>query len=154
MAKRVDAPYASSRSTTWLKLKCKRRQEFVIIGWVDREDGGRSKEVGSLLLAVYGDARALVFAGHVGTGWDSAAATALREKLVKIEVDQSPIPGKLAKGRWSRRAPGSERWAKPTLVAEVNYGEWTPGGQLRHPVYVALRTDKKARDVRREAGGA
>lgn len=72
IAKRADSPNTSTRSETWLKLKCKRRQEFVVCGYTDRNDG--SPRVGSLLLGVYDDAGRLLSVGSVGTGWNSAQA--------------------------------------------------------------------------------
>ena len=149
IAKREDSRYASTRSDAWLKLKCKLRQEFVVCGYTDRSDG--SVEIGSLLLGVYSDTGQLESVGSVGTGWSAAEAAALKTKLVKLEVENAPFEAGPAKpGRWSRRAAGDERWVKPRLVAEVQYGDMTPDGHIRHATYVALRTDKAARDVRRE----
>jgi bifunctional non-homologous end joining protein LigD len=149
IAKRADAPYASRRTETWLKLKCKLRQEFVVAGYTDRSDG--AAQIGSLLLGVYDDAGQLVSVGSVGTGWDAAEAAALKKKLAKLEVPRAPFAaGASAPGRWSRRAAGSERWVQPKLVAEFEYAEMTPDGQIRHATYVALRSDKPATEIRRE----
>ena len=149
IAKRADAPYTSRRSETWLKLKCRQRQEFVIAGYTDRSDG--SAQIGSLLLGVHGSDGALVSVGSVGTGWDAAEAAALKTKLAKIEVPAAPFAaGPAAPGRWSKRVAGSERWVEPKLVAEVEYAEMTPDGQIRHATYIALRSDKPAKAVRRE----
>ena len=152
MAKRLDAPYELRRSTSWLKLKCNRRQEFVIGGFTDRSDGGR--EVGSLLLGVYDENGSLRSAGSVGTGWDAKTSSALWKQLVKLVVSKSPFDARYAptKGRWSRRQLGSERWVQPRLVAEVSFAEWTPDGSVRHAKFEGLRTDKPAADVRREDG--
>jgi bifunctional non-homologous end joining protein LigD len=150
MAKREDALYVSRRTETWLKLKCRLRQEFVVCGYTDRSDG--SREVGSLLLGLYSDDGELVSVGGVGTGWDAKEAQALKTKLSKIEVSVSPFAStNVTPGRWSKRMPGSEHWLKPKLVAEVEYGEVTPDGQIRHAVYLAMRTDKAATSIRREA---
>ncbi|MES2991738.1 MAG: DNA ligase D [Pseudomonadota bacterium] len=149
IAKRADAPYVSRRAETWLKLKCKLRQEFVVAGYTDRSDG--AAQIGSLLLGVYDDAGQLVSVGSVGTGWDAAEAAALKKQLAKIETPRAPFAaGASAPGRWSRRAAGSERWVEPKLVAEVEYAEMTPDGQIRHATYVALRADKPAKQIRRE----
>lgn len=149
IAKRADAPYASSRTETWLKLKCKLRQEFVVAGYTDRSDG--SPQIGSLLLGVYGDGGKLVSVGSVGTGWDAAEAADLKQKLAKIEDSQPPFAAGVAKpGRWSKRVAGTERWVKPRLVAEVEYAEMTPDGQIRHASYIALRSDKAPKTVRKE----
>jgi bifunctional non-homologous end joining protein LigD len=149
IAKRGDAPYTSRRTDSWLKLKCKLRQEFVVCGYVDRSDG--APQIGSLLLGVYADDGALLSVGSVGTGWDTAEAGALKLELAKIETGKVPFAAGVAKpGRWSKRVSGSERWVKPTLVAEVEFAEWTPDGQIRHASYVALRSDKPARAIVRE----
>ncbi len=149
IAKRADAPYVSRRTETWLKLKCQQRQEFVVAGYTDRTDG--SPQIGSLLLGVHAPDGELISVGSVGTGWDAEEAAALKRKLSKIEIAESPFPAGVAKpGRWSRRAPGSERWVQPRLVAEVNFAEWTPDNQIRHGSFVGLRTDRPAASIVRE----
>ncbi|MEO7335271.1 MAG: DNA ligase D, partial [Caldimonas sp.] len=149
IAKREDSLYASTRSDAWLKLKCKLRQEFVICGYTDRSDG--SAQIGSLILGLHSDAGRLESVGSVGTGWSAAEATDLKKKLVKFAIGKSPFEeGATKPGRWSRRVAGSERWVQPRLVAEVQYADMTPDGHIRHATYVALRTDKAAKDVHRE----
>jgi bifunctional non-homologous end joining protein LigD len=149
IAKRTDAPYLSRRTETWLKLKCKQRQEFVVCGYTDRSDG--SPQIGSLLLGVHAPGGELVSVGSVGTGWDSNEASSLKRKLSKLEIPKPPFAAGAAKpGRWSKRAAGSERWVEPRLVAEVAFAEWTPDGQIRHPSYISLRTDKPAKAIVRE----
>jgi len=146
--KRPDAPYVSTRSEAWLKLKCVLRQEFVVCGFIDRNHA--AAEVGSLLLGVHEDG-ALKYVGNVGTGWDARTGQALHARLVAIEVDEPLFDAATLKpGRWSRRAPGGERWVRPTLVAEVSFREWTPDGHIRHAVFAGLRDDKPARTVTRE----
>jgi bifunctional non-homologous end joining protein LigD len=149
IAKRTDAPYASRRTETWLKLKCQLRQEFVIAGYTDR--AGSASQVGSLLLGVHASDGDLVSVGSVGTGWDAKEAAALKKRLARIETDRPPFAAGVARpGRWSKRAAGSERWVAPSLVAEVAFSDWTPDGQIRHASYVALRIDKPAVGVVRE----
>ncbi|MGM9487044.1 DNA ligase D [Ideonella sp. YS5] len=154
IAKRADAPYVSHRSDTWLKLKVKMRQEFVVCGFTDRT--GEPSQVGSLILGVYDKPGGeLLSVGSVGTGWDTAEAKKLKDTVAPLEIPKPPFGAGTAAdkpkpGRWSRRAPGSERWVKPTLVAEVEFGEWTPDGQIRHAVYAGLRADKPATAVLRE----
>ena len=152
IVKRPDAPYVSSRSETWLKLKCSLRQEFVICGFTDRANA--SSEVGALLLGTY-EKGVLAYAGNVGTGWNSRAGHELHQRLVKLEVDQPLFDAAtIAPGRWSRRTSGGERWVKPELVAEVAFREWTPDGHVRHAVYQGLRLDRRAKDVTREVAKA
>jgi bifunctional non-homologous end joining protein LigD len=122
------APYrAGRRSEDWQKTKCVRRQEFVVGGFTEPE--GSREGVRSVLVGYY-EGRALRFAGKVGTGrgWNDAFGRRLRGLLDSIEVDATPFdpapPGALAK-----RA----HWVEPRLVAEVQFTEWTGGGNIRHP---------------------
>jgi bifunctional non-homologous end joining protein LigD len=151
MVKRADAPYTSERSTTWLKLKCSLRQEFVVGGWIDRSGEAKSAEIGSLLLG-YHEAGKLVFAGGCGTGWDAKTATALKKRLAKRERKTSPFSTEVdpSAGRWARRVPGDPRWVEPDLVVEVSFSGWTPDLQLRHAKYEAMREDKPAKLVGRD----
>ena len=155
IVKRADAPYVSGRSTAWLKLKCKQRQEFVVCGYTDRSDG--TAQVGSLLLGVHAPDGLLVSVGSVGTGFSAPQAQAMKQALVALEIPAAPFAssadaaaGRPKPGRWSKRAAGSARWVTPTLVAEVAFAEWTADGQIRHASFVALRTDKPARSITRE----
>ena len=147
IAKRADAAYVSTRSRSWLKLKCKCRQEFVVAGFTDRADD--RAQVGSLLLGIYQDGT-LLSVGSVGTGRQAAA---LRKQLVAFEQKTCPFAAGLGKpGRWSRRAAGTEHWIEPVIVAEVEFAEITPDGQVPHPSFVGLREDKEAKAVVRELG--
>lgn len=148
MVKRADAPYVSGRTDTWMKLKCQHRQEFVVVGFTDRSGGG--KEVGGLLLG-YHEGGTLQFAGSVGTGWGATTGRQLHDMLSKLEVSAPTIdPGVAKPGRWSKRAAGTERWVKPTVVVEVAFAEWTPDGRVRHAVFRGVRTDKPATQIVRE----
>ena len=149
IAKRSDAPYSSRRTDTWLKLKCRLRQEFVVCGYTDNsEDPAR---IGSLLLGVHDAAGALQSVGGVGTGWSGDEARQLKQKLARLKTAQAPFPtGSPEPGRWSKRAAGSEKWVEPRLVAEVEFAAWTPDGQIRHASFVSLRGDKPPEAVVRE----
>jgi bifunctional non-homologous end joining protein LigD len=150
IAKRKDAPYESRRTETWLKLKNKLRQEFVVVGYSDRSSG--EAEIGSLLLGVHDDRGQLVYVGNVGTGWNAATAAKLKTQLKKIEVAASPFGVKpLRQHRWAVRDPAAQHFVKPTRVAEVEFSDWTPGGQIRHAVFLGVRVDKEARAVKRES---
>ncbi|MGE0407450.1 MAG: hypothetical protein AB7O65_14230, partial [Candidatus Korobacteraceae bacterium] len=83
---------------------------------------------------------------------DSLLAPANLRSMEKHEVEDSPFDSEFAptKGRWSKRAAGSERWVRPVAVAEVAFTEWTPDGHIRHPTFKGMRTDKPAGEVRRE----
>ena len=152
MVKRADAPYTSGRTETWLKLKCQHRQEFVVVGFTDRAGGG--KEVGGLLLG-YHEGGELRFAGSVGTGWGASTGRQLHDMLTKLEVDAPTVdPSDAKPGRWSKRATGTERWVKPTVVVEVAFAEWTPDRRVRHPVFRGVRIDKPASQIVRESAKA
>jgi bifunctional non-homologous end joining protein LigD len=152
MAKRADAPYVSARTETWLKLKTRLRQEFVVIGFSDRDGDRSSAEVGALRLGVWESGNVLVPVGSVGTGWDARTAGQLKARLLKLETPGPPEPLSVlpTKGRWSRREVGATRWVKPQLVIEVAFAQWTPEGQIRHATFVGVRADKQPRQVRRE----
>jgi DNA ligase D-like protein (predicted ligase) len=141
IAKRADAAYATGRTDRWLKFKCEAGQELVVVGWTDPE--GSRVALGALLLA-YHDGDDLVYAGKVGTGFSQAVLRDLHGRLSRIERDSTPC------SRGSSIPKKAVHWAEPRLVAQVAFTEWTRDGQLRHPRYLGLRTDKKAADVVRE----
>jgi bifunctional non-homologous end joining protein LigD len=149
IVKRADAPYVSARAETWLKLKCGRRQEFVVIGYTDR--AGAPGEVGGLLLGYHGDDGQLRSAGSVGTGWNAKTGQALQAALAKLATGTPAVdPATVVPGRWSRRSAGGEHWVKPQMVVEVAFGEWTPDGNIRHAQFKGVRADKPAKAVTRE----
>ncbi len=148
MLKRADAPYASGRTQTWLKLKCQHRQEFVVVGFTDRKN--TDGEVGNLTLGYY-DNGELRHAGAVGTGWSSTASRELYAQLKKLEVEAPAAgPAQAKRGRWPKRAAGAQRWVKPVMVVEVAFAQWTPDGSVRHATFRGIRTDKPASSIRRE----
>ncbi|MBE7416573.1 MAG: DNA ligase D [Ideonella sp.] len=154
IAKRADSPYVSRRTDSWLKLKSRQRQEFVIAGFTDRSGDPRAAEIGSLVLAVHDEHGRLRPAGNVGTGWSAKTAALLKTRLLKLEVGAPPFePAAAGDGkskRWPKKSTWPERWVKPQLVADVNFADWTPDGSIRHATFVALRDDKPARQVQRE----
>lgn len=141
ISKRRDGPYRSGRTLDWRKTKCGARQEFAIVGFTPPQ--GSRHGFGSLLLAVRegGEWR---YAGRVGSGFDHARLTGLTERLERLARKSSPLDPVPAD------APRGTTWVRPELVAEVRFTEWTRDGRLRHPVFVALRTDKPAKSIRRE----
>ena len=149
MAKRADAPYVSTRTETWLKLKCGQRQEFVVIGYTDRT--GARGEVGGLLLGYHDESGNLRSAGSVGTGWNSKMGQELYAALSNLATGTPAVdPKTVAPGRWSKRTAGSEHWVRPQMVVEVAFGEWTPDGNIRHPVFKGVRADKPGKAITRE----
>ncbi|HVG10502.1 MAG TPA: DNA ligase D [Thermoanaerobaculia bacterium] len=142
ISKRADQPYQSGRSKDWLKVKCLKRQEMVIVGFTDPE-GSRSG-FGALLLAV-NEGKDLVYAGKVGTGFNTKTLNDLRKKLDKLEI-KTPAFKKAPRGAEARRS----HWVEPKLVGEVAFTEWTEDGILRHPTFQGLREDKSASEVVRE----
>ena len=140
IGKRAQSPYSSSRSTAWIKLKCQKRQEFVVAGYTDPK--GSRAGFGSLLLGVHDAAGRLTYAGSVGTGFDEASLRSLHAKLTSLASETMPF----------RERPKGVKghWVKPRLVAEVAFTEWTGDGRIRHPVFHGLRTDKAPRAIGRE----
>jgi len=143
ISKRIDAPYVSGRVPTWLKSKCDNRQEFVIIGYTNPQ--GHRSGFGALLLGYHDERGRLVYAGRVGTGFDQPQLDDLHAQLQQIEQDEPPTD--LAPPARERRAT---HWVTPKLVAEVRFSGWTRDGVLRHPAFIALRTDKPASQIVRE----
>jgi DNA ligase D-like protein (predicted ligase) len=140
IAKRATSRYVSSRSADWLKLKCLRRQEFVIGGYTAPQ--GSRERLGALLVGYY-DGDSLRYAGKVGTGYDRRALELLHSRLVPLHRLTSPF-------NQGPRPAEKIQWVSPKLVGEVGFSEWTSAGLLRHPRYLGLRSDKAAREVRRE----
>ena len=141
IAKRRDSPYESRRSPLWLKMKCEATQELVIGGFTDPQ--GARVGLGALLVGHY-DKDDFVFAGKVGTGFDTKLLTSLRARLDKMLRDKPPF----TKGTGLPKL--RTHWVKPEIVVQVAFTEWTGHGKLRHPRLLGLRTDKSARDVVRE----
>ncbi|MCS6288802.1 MAG: DNA ligase D [Nitrospira sp.] len=140
IAKRADASYLAGRNRHWVKVKCGRRQEFVIGGFTD--PSGSRTAFGAVLLGVYDEQGRLRFAGRTGTGFSSRSLTELHVRLKRLQQANSPFvnpPG-------GSQAAGVH-WVKPTLVAEVAFAEWTHEGQLRQASFQGLREDKDARSV-------
>jgi bifunctional non-homologous end joining protein LigD len=142
ISKLADSPYESTRNKNWLKVKCNKRQEFVIAGYTPSKKGFPG--FGSLILGVY-DKGKLIYAGRVGTGFSIKQRLDLQGKLDQIAQSTMPFAVK-------PKDPGlrDAHWAKPKLVGEVEFTEWTDEGSIRHPSFQGLRADKKATEVVRE----
>lgn len=141
VAKRKDSLYEHRRSPAWLKMKCEASQELVVGGFTDPE--GKRRGLGALLVG-YFEADAFVFAGKVGTGFDNARLEALRARLDTLEIAEPPFTVAAGLPRLG------VHWARPELVVQVAFMEWTTNGKLRHPRFVGLREDKAAHEVTRE----
>jgi DNA ligase D-like protein (predicted ligase) len=141
IAKRLDSPYESRRSKQWLKMKCEASQELVIGGFTDPR--GRRVGLGALLVG-YFEGRDFVFAGKVGTGFDTALLRSLRERLDGLLIDRPPFT------TGTGLPKSAAHWVRPEVVVQVAFTEWTGHGKLRHPRLLGLRIDKPARDVVRE----
>ncbi|OBG94153.1 ATP-dependent DNA ligase [Mycobacterium sp. E3251] len=142
IAKLAESTYDGGRSKNWLKFKCVRDQEFVVGGYTSPK--GSRVELGALLLGYY-QGRDFVYAGKVGTGFDEATLHRLHERLSAIPRETPPFTRGLV------RQAGAH-WARPELVVQIGFTEWTRDGKLRHPRYLGVRTDKDAGDVVRESG--
>lgn len=141
MAKRADSQYASGgRSADWLKIKTAKRQEVVIAGFTAPR---RTRPFfGALVLAVR-EAGAWRYIGRVGAGFSHKTLEQLHARITKLKAAKSPFPTKV-------KDEAATTWVRPLLVAEVKFAEWTSKGELRQPVFLGLRSDKKAEDVVRE----
>jgi bifunctional non-homologous end joining protein LigD len=142
VSKQRSLPYHPGRHKGWLKIKCVRRQEFVIGGFTDPE--GTRAGLGALLIGCY-ERKRLVFCGRVGTGFTHAVTIELRRRLDGLERSSCPFDPPPS-GPLARRA----HWVRPVLVCEVGFTEWTAEGKVRHPRFYGLREDTMAREVRRE----
>ena len=143
VGKRADAPHRSGRSLDWIKLKCNLRQEFVV-GGLSRVKGAKSG-VRALLLGVYEKDGSLRYAGHVAPHLSSTRSASFAKRAAAMQQAEPPF----------YNAPEPERdrefyWLKPDIVAEVSFLEWTPSGEVRHPVFQAIREDKPASAVTEE----
>jgi bifunctional non-homologous end joining protein LigD len=144
IGKRLGSPYVSRRSSDWIKLKCKHRQEFVIVGYTDPK--GTRSAFGALLLGLHDrDSGKLRYAGKVGTGFTEATLDSIHQQLKPLQTKKPPVlnppTGVELKG---------VHWLKPELLAEVAFAEMTKDGSVRHAVFHGLRDDKPARDITEE----
>lgn len=144
IGKRAGSTYVSRRSDDWIKLKCKHRQEFVVVGY--SEPKGARTSFGALLLGLHDkDSGELRYSGKVGTGFNERTLRTILEQLKPLETSKpavvNPPTGADARG---------VHWLKPELLAEVAYAEITKDGSVRHSVFHGLRTDKPAKEITEE----
>jgi bifunctional non-homologous end joining protein LigD len=150
VSKRIDRPYLPGDRGAWVKSKCLNRAEFVVVGSSDPE--GSRHLVGSLLLGYYDPQGRLIYAGRVGTGMSVKTLAMLYGRLEPLAVTKSPLwaPPPRRSRFGGPLALSKVHWVRPELVAEITYVGWTDEPLLRHTVFVGLRDDKPAREVRRE----
>jgi ATP-dependent DNA ligase len=141
IAKRLGSTYEHRRSPHWLKMKCEATQELVVGGFTDPQ--GKRVGLGALLVGYY-EGDDFVFAGKIGTGFDTKLLLSLRARLDALEIGSAPFT----------KATGLPRlrthWVRPEIVVQVAFIEWTKHDKLRHPRLLGLRADKAAREVVRE----
>jgi bifunctional non-homologous end joining protein LigD len=145
VAKKARSAYAGGRTRDWIKIKCQKRQEFVIGGYTDPQ--GARGYFGALHLGLYdgpAEARRLVYVSKVGTGFDQAGLAAIWARLRPLDRATPPFEaGAVPTGR-------GHHWVEPRLVCEVRFTDWTEEGGLRHPTFLGLRDDRKPEECRRE----
>lgn len=140
IAKDAGSVYVSKRTRSWLKIKCSAGQEFVIGGYT--EPKGERVGLGALLLGYYDGGR-LVYAGKVGTGFNTSDLVSLERELAPLRSGKSPFAQ-------VSNSPKGVHWVTPKLVAQAAFTEWTRDGRLRHPRFLGIRRDKDPREVVRE----
>lgn len=147
VAKRVDSPYRpGTRTRDWVKVKVRRRQEFVVGGWAPGQ-GNRANGIGGLLVGYHdvpGDP-VLRYGGRVGSGLTQAERRVLTDLFRDLAIDECPFTPPPP-----RTESVGAHWVRPEVVVEVAYAEWTGEGRLRHPTYCGRRPDKDAADVTNE----
>jgi ATP-dependent DNA ligase len=141
IAKRRDSLYEQRRSPNWLKMKCELAQELVVGGFTDPQ--GKRVGLGALLVG-YFERDDFVFAGKIGTGFDTKLLLDLREQLDKIEIPRAPFTKSVGLPRVRAH------WVRPEMVVQVGFIQWTKHNKLRHPRLLGIRNDKDPREVVRE----
>ena len=140
MAKRAASKYVQKRSSDWLKIKTVMRQEVVIGGYT--QPRGTRSHFGSLVCGLYRGGE-LLYVAHIGGGFNEKTLASTYRLMQPLKTDKSPFVA-------VPKANEPVQWLKPKLVAEVKFSEWTADKRLRHPVFIGMRNDKKAKDCRFE----
>lgn len=138
VSKRRDAPYRSGRGGDWIKVKCTKRQEFVVGGW--QPSAAKGHELRAILVGYFQDGK-LLYAGKVGTGWGQGSSADLVKRLKAVERKAAPfasVPADVVR---------TTRWVEPAVVVEVDFATWTSDGILRHASFKGVRDDREPGDV-------
>ncbi|HZJ01786.1 MAG TPA: DNA ligase D [Gemmatimonadaceae bacterium] len=151
IAKKADSTYRKGRSDKWLKIKAEKTDDFVIVGFTAPQKS--RAHFGALQLADYVNGE-LVYAGRVGTGFNSSLLEEIGEMLSGIGRKDPPCSGPILEkgGKPREQIPEIETttWVDPVYVCEVCFREWTPDGLLRHSSFMRLRSDKRPHDCERQ----
>lgn len=141
LSKNKLSPYISGRNRNWLKIKCSKRQEFLVVGFTP--GNGNRHHFASLLLAVHDKKNQLLYCGKVGTGFNESSLKNIKKLLNKYKANKVPfkvLPPSL----------GRVTWVLPKIIVEVEFTEWTRAGVLRHPSFKGLRNDKRPNEIFKE----
>ncbi len=144
ISKRLGRPYVAGRGYDWLKVKCSLREEFVIGGFT--KPSGNRKHFGAVLVGYYDENHDFIYAGRVGTGFDERTLASLKVKFEDLIIEKSSFKNLSGTTGQARGVT----WLKPSLVAQVEFSNWTDEKQLRHPAFQGLREDKAAKNVVRD----
>ena len=142
IAKKADSKYYSNkRSQSWLKVKTQMRQEAIIAGFT--KPRGSRKKIGALILGVYDENNELKYIGHTGGGFTVKSLNEVYERLEPLITEKSSF-------KTIPKVNNPATWVKPLLICEVAFQGWTDSGNMRHPIFLGLRGDKKTKDVKKE----
>ncbi|MDI9817582.1 MULTISPECIES: DNA ligase D [unclassified Legionella] len=141
ISKNIQSTYQGKRTKSWVKVKCGKRQEFVIGGYL--KPRGSRQYFRSLMLGVFNNRGELVYSGNVGTGFTNQTLKEVFKQLQENRSNENPFHNKLSGVK-------DALWVKPKLVAEVEFTEWTAEGKLRHPSFKGLRRDKAVKLIKKE----
>ena len=147
IAKRRDSVYEQRRSPNWLKMKCELAQELVVGGFTEPQ--GKRAGLGALLVGYY-EGDDFVFAGKIGTGFNTELLLDLRAKLDRLEIDKAPFTKAIGLPRSKVGNSLRAHWVRPEVVVQVGFIQWTKHNKLRHPRLLGIRHDKDPHEVVRE----
>lgn len=142
VSKKRSSPYLSGRNRNWLKIKCSKRQEFLVVGFTPANKNRHY--FASLLLAVHDNKKKLLYCGKVGTGFNENSLKNIRKLLNKYKTNKVPL-------KVLPTSIDEVIWVVPKIIVEVQFTEWTRAGALRHPSFKGLRKDKSPSEIIKES---